>query len=139
MAVGLIDKITNVFMTEDDEYKEYIEEVKPKAPERDLYKPVLTLHKNNFDLKVAVFYPKNFDQASIIANKLKAKQAVMINYDLVDDITQQRINDFINGVCYVLNGAVQVISDKIVLYVPEHTEIGKELYAYSIPTYVKNG
>ena len=33
MAVGLIDKITNVFMTEDDEYKEYIEEVKPKAPE----------------------------------------------------------------------------------------------------------
>ena len=75
----------------------------------------------------------------IIANKLKAKQAVMINYDLVDDRTQQRINDFINGVCYVLNGAVQVISDKIVLYVPEHTEIGKELYAYSIPTYVKNG
>ena len=49
MAVGLIDKITNVFMTEDDEYKEYIEEFKPKAPERDLYKPVLTLHKNNFD------------------------------------------------------------------------------------------
>ena len=137
MALGLIDKITNVFMTEEDDYKEYIDNTKPKI-ENDTYKPIFKLHKNIFDLKVAVFYPKNFDQASIIANKLKAKQATIINYELVDSETQQRINDFINGVCYVLNGAVQVISDRIVLYVPENTEIGKELYAYSIPTYVKN-
>ena len=137
MALGLIDKITNVFMTEEDDYKEYIEENKPKI-ERDTYKPVLTLHKNAFDLKVAVFYPKNFDQASVIANKLKSKQATIINYEFVDKQTQQRINDFINGVCYVVNGAVQVISDQIVLYVPDNTEIGKELYAYSIPAYSKN-
>lgn len=42
-----------------------------------------------------------------------------------------------NGVCYVLSGNVQRIADSVFIYTPPNVDIDKELYAYSVPAYVK--
>lgn len=130
MTGGLIHKLTNFLMP--------IEETEVQASENLLARPNLTVHSNAAtDLKLFIATPKSFDDAKILADRLKAKEAIIVNYEHVDQATQQRIGDFLNGVCYILIGAVQRISDHSILYVPEHVDINKELYAYSIPTYIK--
>lgn len=102
-----------------------------ERPER----PVLTVHTNKApELKVVVYTPKSFDEANLIANALKNREAVVVNYEAVDGAEQRRLCDFINGVCYILDGGVQRISEQIVLYVPANVYISKDLPSYTIPS-----
>ena len=50
------------------------------------------------------------------------KNAVIVNFEGVDDIGQQRIGDFIVGAVYMIDGKAERISNKIVLYVPNGVE-----------------
>jgi len=130
MTGGLIHKLTNFLMP--------IEEAETETTENIRVKPNLTVHSNtNTELKVLIASPRTFDDAKKYADHLKAKETVIVNYEHVDVETQQRIGDFLNGVCYIMLGSVQRISENSMIYVPENVDIHKELYAYSIPTYVK--
>ena len=40
---------------------------------------------------------------------------------------QRRICDFVNGVCYVLDGCAKRISEQIVLYVPEGVDVDEAM------------
>lgn len=130
MTGGLIHKLTNFLMP--------IEEAETQVTEARQARPNLTVHSNvGTELKMFIAVPRSFDDAKLIADRLKAKEAIIVNYEHVDQATQQRIGDFLNGVCYILAGAVQRITDTSMIYVPENVDINKELYAYSIPTYIK--
>ncbi|MEG6584600.1 cell division protein SepF [Dendrosporobacter sp. 1207_IL3150] len=131
MTVGLIHKLTNFLMPIE-------EEADSKSLGNSAARPNFTVHSNAADeLKLFIAVPRNFDDAKGFADRLKAKEAIIVNYEHVDQATQQRIGDFLNGVCYITAGAVQRISDNSIIYVPENVDINKELYAYSIPTYIK--
>ncbi|MCR5175955.1 MAG: cell division protein SepF [Anaerovibrio sp.] len=102
-----------------------VEAVKPAvAPSK---KPNLTLHTNNslkaIDLKIQVFVPQRFDDVREIADALKARQAAIVNYERIELPEQQRICDFLNGVCYVQDGFLHRISNTMVLYAPNGVEI----------------
>ena len=89
-------------------------------------RPQLTVHTTKIpELKVLVYVPTDFDQVTAIADDLKAKRAAVVNYEHVDLGEQRRICDFINGVCYVLNGEARRISDSMVLYVPEGVSVAE--------------
>ncbi len=75
------------------------------------------------DLRMQVYVPVSFDQVASIADDLKDKRAVIVNYEKVDLAEQRRICDFVNGVCYVSDGDARRISQNIVLYVPEGIEV----------------
>jgi len=140
---SLLDKLTNVLMPEEEEEVKKAEPVK-RATERTgsfesqdkMERPVLTVHTNP-DLKIKVFVPTTFDQANLIADCLKNRESVVVNYEQVDDKEQRRLCDFLNGVCYVLNGGVQRITNVSVLYVPDNVEISKEMCSYTMPVYEK--
>lgn len=72
-----------------------------------------------------IFAPTVFDEVNVIADALKQKKAVVVNYEKADSAQQRRLCDFINGVCYVLNGEAKRISETMVLYVPENVEVGQ--------------
>lgn len=139
---SLFDKLTNVLMPEEEE--PIRETAERNSTEKSTYaghqdkteRPVLTVHTNP-DLKIKVFVPTTFDQANLIANCIKNKEAVVVNYEQVDTKEQRRLCDFLNGVCYVLDGGVQRITNVSVLYVPENVEISKELCSYTMPIYEK--
>ena len=81
-------------------------------------KPQLTVVKGS-GISVRINKPAKFEEVKNIADDLLGKNVVIVNYELVDSNEQRRINDFVNGVCYVTDGHVEQISDRIVLYTPE--------------------
>lgn len=79
------------------------------------------------DMNIIVFNIDAFDEVKMVADALKQKRAVLVNYEKVDTSVQKRICDFVNGVCYVLNGEVKRVTGTMVLYVPENISIGNGL------------
>lgn len=75
------------------------------------------------DMRIQIYTPQSFDAVSEIADDLKAKRSAIVNYERVEMSEQRRICDFLNGVCYVLNGEVRRITATMVLYVPDGVEI----------------
>ena len=92
-------------------------------------RPNLTLHTNNShraaEMKIKIFMPQRFDDVREVADALKAKNSAIVNYERVELPEQQRICDFLNGVCYVQDGFVHRISNTMVLYAPEGVEINE--------------
>ena len=60
------------------------------------------------------------------------KFAVIVNYELVERAEQQRISDFVNGVCYVTDGRVEQISERIILYMPEGVDAEAAIAGYAM-------
>ena len=74
-----------------------------------------------------IFAPKNFDQVTAIADDLKAGKACVVNYEQIEALEQRRICDFVNGVCYVLDGSAKRISNQIMLYVPNGVDVAEAM------------
>ena len=93
------------------------------ASTQQTVKPQFTVHNGKTaqagNMMIRLCTPRNFDQVTTVADDIKGKRAVLINYDKVDLEEQRRICDFVNGVCYVTNGDARRISNNIVLYVPD--------------------
>jgi cell division inhibitor SepF len=65
-----------------------------------------------------VYTPADYNHVNEIADDVLAHKAVVVNYEYVHASEQRRICDYIDGVCYAIDGAVTQIAEKIFLYVP---------------------
>ena len=75
-------------------------------------------------ITMKVYAPTKYDEVvRSIGTDLIKRNAIVVNYEGADESIQQRIGDFVLGVVYTVNGRVEVISNKIVLYVPEGFDI----------------
>lgn len=85
-------------------------------------KPSLAVVKTP-QLTMKIYAPTKYDdQVKHIADDLLHKNAVIVNFEGVDEIEQERIGDFIIGAVYMINGRAEMVSSKIVLYVPQGIE-----------------
>jgi cell division inhibitor SepF len=136
MALGMLDKLTNYLMPMED-----MAAKKQVGTESDMEygsKPNLQIHTNqSIALKIVVVSPAKYDDVRTYADHLKANIAVVLNLTGVEMDMQYAIKDFMNGASYILAGNVQRIADSVFMYTPSNVGIDKELYAYSVPTYVK--
>jgi cell division inhibitor SepF len=130
MAGGLIDKLTNFLMPVEETVMTEVAIAKER-------KAHLRLQHAQSAMKVYVGSPVTYDDVKIFADYLKINTAVIVNFELVDDKIQQRINDFLGGLCFITGGTTERISDNMLVYVPADVEINKELYSYAVPTYSK--
>ena len=70
-------------------------------------------------LTMKIYAPTKYDdQCKQIADDLLKRNAVIVNFEGVDDSEQQRIGDFVIGAVYMINGKAEMVSKKIILYVP---------------------
>lgn len=69
-------------------------------------------------LKVFVVQPLGYNDASEIAEHLKAKKPVVVNLEKLDKATAARIFDFLSGAVFALDGSMQKVSNGILLVVP---------------------
>ena len=58
---------------------------------------------------------------------LKAGKACVVNYEQIEALEQRRICDFVNGVCYVLDGSAKRVSNQIMLYVPNGVDVAEAM------------
>ncbi|MBP2649719.1 MAG: sepF 1 [Firmicutes bacterium] len=132
MAVGLINKLTNFIMAEE----EYDMEDEPlKASDR---RAQLKVHEGTTPtLKVYVTYPKVFDDVRVCADYLNSNMSVIVNFESTDSCTKQRICDFLEGVTFVTGGSNQKVSDGVTLFASARVDITQERQGFSLPPYIK--
>lgn len=108
MAFGL----TNIFKPE-VEGEEETEEIKENN--RSINKD----YKN----KTILVEPRAFSEAQQIADYLKAKNQVVVNFKRVTSDVSKRILDFLNGIVYAIDGTMEKLGPGIVLCAPKGFEI----------------
>ena len=138
--MGIIDKVCGKIglSDADDEmdYKEdeYEEENKKRQARQE--KPadddkVVDLQSANgrnnvvttYKMKVIVIEPKSFDDAQQVANNLREKKPVVINFENTDAESAKRIIDFISGTTYALSGEIKKVGHNVFLCAPSNVDV----------------
>ncbi len=84
-------------------------------------------------LKVVLIRPESYSRdANPIADHLKAKRAVVINFERTVNGEARRLLDFLSGVAYAQDGSVQRIAEKAFLITPYNVEIESNDFLYEI-------
>ncbi len=83
----------------------------------------------NMKMKVIVIEPKTFDDAQQVANNLREKKPVVINFEKTEADDAKRIIDFISGTTYALNGEIKKVGHNVFLCAPSNVEEEKKVTA----------
>ncbi len=114
------------FPTDEEEFEEMDEPVVDarEATPSASYKRGKVVNINaTTQFRVVVIQPETFDEAKEIADHLKERKPVVINLELMDKDSAQKIFDFLNGAIYALGGSVQKVATNIYLIAPYNVTI----------------
>ena len=109
MAFESLKKMLNT----DDEITEDLEEVKES----------IKSSKESYKNKTILVEPRAFSEAQQIADYLKAKNQVVVNFKRVTSDVSERILDFLNGIIYAIDGKMEKLGPGIVICAPKGFEI----------------
>ena len=77
----------------------------------------------NMKMKVIVIEPKTFYDAQLVANNLREKKPVVINFEKTEADDAKRIIDFISGTTYALNGEIKKVGHNVFLCAPSNVNV----------------
>ncbi len=77
----------------------------------------------NVKIKVIVIEPKSFDDSQQVANCLREKRPVVINFENTDAVDARRIIDFISGTTYALNGEIRKVGHNVYFCAPANVNV----------------
>lgn len=77
----------------------------------------------NVKIKVIVIEPKTFDDAQQVANCLREKKPVVVNFEKTDSQEARRIVDFISGTTYALNGEIRKVGHDVFFCAPANVNV----------------
>ena len=136
----IIDKVKNIFSDDEDlDYDEYeeeyeedeYEEAEENYEEAEEYNAIASNKKigkvidyPTGQMKVVIYAPKIYDEATQIADALKQRKTVVVNLDGVSSPqVKKSIFDFLNGAVYVLDGDIQKVAGSIFILAPNNVDI----------------
>lgn len=96
-------------------------------------------------LRVVVIQPRSFDDVPGVVEHVKAKRPIILNLDVCEQKSRQRVLDFMSGATYGTGGRIQKVSESIFLSAPSSVQIDNitgEVYEEEIPgkrTVMKKG
>ena len=64
-----------------------------------------------------------FEDAKLAADGLKAGEHQIVNLERATPQMGERIIDFLNGVCYALDGSVERVGEKVYMFVPANVVV----------------
>lgn len=84
-------------------------------------------------LKMMIVEPESFEDAQRIADYLRDRKPVVINFESTVAETTKRIVDFVSGATYALDGNIQKVGKDIFLCTPSNVTVdkGKQQQDYS--------
>ena len=136
--MSIIDKVCGKIglMDPEDELdnKESAVGMKGEEPEEptEIARNVVNFHPSSastrenvasYKMKVVVIEPKSFDDAQQVANCLKEKRPVVINFEHTDGEAAKRIIDFISGTTYALSGEIKKVGHNVFLCAPSNVNV----------------
>ncbi|MBX5467608.1 MAG: cell division protein SepF [Firmicutes bacterium] len=76
--------------------------------------------------RVVVTHPRSFEDGQVIADQVKGRRPVIVNFDQADERSAQRLLNFLSGVAYALDGGLRKVGDGIFLLTPSNIEVAAE-------------
>ena len=84
---------------------------------------VKSSNRETYKNKTILVEPRAFSEAQQIADYLKARNQVVVNFKRVTSDVSKRIMDFLNGIIYAIDGKMEKLGPGIVLCAPKGFEI----------------
>lgn len=108
--------------------KEKFEELKNfrnTDADEDYEESVQTTKETNKMVKnrIILMEPEDFSKTEEAAELVKAGHSVVLNLNMLNEKSAQRMIDYLNGVVYALGGTMESIGSRIVLIAPACTEV----------------
>ena len=75
--------------------------------------------------------PETFDDAQSIADYLRDRKPVIINFESTAPDVAKRIVDFVSGATYALDGNIQKVGKDIFLCVPSSVTVDRSKHDYN--------
>lgn len=122
--MGLLDSFWN-WLGVRTEVEEHIVEL-PVGHDHDLKSANLVSIHSSKNLKVVVCEPERFDEVQTLADHLKNRKQVILNFENTNPEVSQKIIDFISGTVYALDGQTQQLGRNIFLFAPSNVEVTKD-------------
>lgn len=133
MKGNVVQKLLNfVGIEEIDDYADSREqEWEPEAPKKVKKPPVVSLPggqrgSTGTGPGVVVTHPRSLEEGQTIADQLKARRTVIVNLDLADERSGQRLLNFLSGVVYALDGSLRKVGDGIFLATPANVPVAAD-------------
>lgn len=77
--------------------------------------------------KMILIEPRAYSESQTIADHLKSRNSVVVNFKRVTSDQAKRIIDFLSGTLYAINGDLQKIGDGIYLCTPKNIDVQGEI------------
>ncbi len=105
----------------EEEQKDRVDEVEPTKGKKG--NNIVNLPTAQKQMKVMVVEPFAFDDAQHVADHLKNRKPVVVNFENCDKEIAKRMIDFISGTTYALGGSIQKVGNSIFLCAPNNVDV----------------
>ncbi len=126
---GFID---DLFMPDEDGIEGLIDDTKEVEDTDDIVtpekrKPLSAVRPlNTHGYEVVVIEPTTFNDSLEIAKNLSERKTVVLNLEMLENESSQRIVDFLSGATFALDGHQQKIGEGVFIFTPKNVNISSE-------------
>lgn len=115
----------------EDEYEHNVRhnEIKDKRKKHE-HKQVIGIHNHPSNMaQVTVIHAKSYSEAPDITMNLRENKIVIVNAIKLDDLSAQRLVDFMSGCSCALDAELQEIEKRVYLLTPVTVQVTREMKA----------
>lgn len=73
--------------------------------------------------RIVLMEPEDFSKTEEAAELIKSGHSVVLNLNMLNEKSAQRMIDYLGGVVYALDGTIESIGSRIILCAPSTTEV----------------
>ena len=126
--VGTVGGVNEDDELETDEYEDEEEMEEERPPRRT---PAVAPRRSSVNyaapqekpLRMVIVEPETFDDSQSIADYIRDRKPVVINFESTPDDIAKRVVDFVSGATYALDGNIQKVGKEIFLCVPSNVTV----------------
>lgn len=122
--MGLLDRFWGWLGIREEDEQQFME-LPPGLEKENKTANLVSIHSSK-NIKVMVCEPEKFDEVQALAEHLKNRKQVILNFESTAPEVSQRIIDFISGATYALDGQSQQLGRNIFLFAPSNVEVAKD-------------
>lgn len=122
-SLGLFEPVENATMENEQPVSAVEEGAKHKKTTAANNSNIVNLPTAQKQIKVMVVEPFSFDDAQHVADYLKNRKPVVVNFENTDEEVAKRMVDFISGTTYALSGTIQKVGNNIFLCAPNNVDV----------------
>ena len=113
---------------ETDEYADELEYEEERVPRRT---PAVAPTRTSVNytptpakpLRMVIVEPETFDDSQSIADYIRDRKPVVINFEATPEDVAKRVVDFVSGATYAIDGNIQKVGKEIFLCVPSNVTV----------------